>query len=129
VASLEVSTGSGSHRLRRMSSRAASFAGRDRRNLRQPATVSLSAAPDKGERFTPPDWRVPPSTLLSRVLIAEPDVPPVLCTLPWERWLAATSRKPNDTFIWIRPSPGWPATVPPKGPPRLPARTIWRMRR
>ena len=122
AASLEVSKGSGTRRFRRMNSRASSFylafVGRKGRSLRQPATVSLSA-PGKGERFTPADWRVPRRTLLSSVIIAELDVPPVLCTLPWERWLAATSRKPNDMFIWIRPSPGWPATVPPKGPPRF----------
>ena len=123
VANLKVSTGSRLYRLRRMSSRAVSFysafAGREGRSLGHPATVSLSADADKGERFAPSDWRVPRSTVFSSVLIAELDVPPVLCTLPWERWLAATSRKPNDTFIWIRPSPGWPATIPPRGPPRF----------
>lgn len=85
------------------------------RSLGRPATVSLPVAPDKDARFTPPGWRVPRSALL----IAELDVPPVLCALPWERWLAATSRRRNSRFIWIRPSPGWPTTVPPKGSPRF----------
>lgn len=123
VADLEVFTGSGPDRLRRMSPRAQAFyssvffPGRAGHNLKRPATVSLSAEADHAERFTPPRWRVPPSTLLSSIVIAEVDVPPGLGTLPWERWLAATSQSRTDAFIWIRPSTGWPEEVPSKGPP------------
>ena len=117
VAQLKVSAGSRPYRLRRMSSRAALFYSVFPGRGRPSATVSLSAAADRGERFTPARWRVPPSTLLSSVIIAELDVPPALGTLPWERWLAATSRSRNNTFVWIRPSHGWPEAVPAKGPP------------
>jgi hypothetical protein len=101
----------------RVASIYSAFVGRGGRNLRQPATVSLSAIPGRDERFTPSDWRVPRGMVFSDLLIAELDVPPALCTLPWEHWLAAASRKPNARFTWIRPSPVWPATVPPKGAP------------
>jgi hypothetical protein len=121
-ANLKVLSGSRLYRFRRMSPRAQAFysfdfPGRVAGSLRRPAKVSLSVVADRVERFTPPRWRVPSSTLLSSIVFAEVDVPPGLGTLPWERWLSATARSRNDAFIWIRPSPGWPEEVPPAGPP------------
>jgi hypothetical protein len=117
AASIKVSAGSRPYRLRRMSSRAASFYSAFPRRGGRPATVSLAADQDQAGRFTPARWRVPRSTLLSSLVIAELDVPPALRTLPWERWFAATSRSKTDTFIWIRPGPSWPEAVPPQGTP------------
>lgn len=121
VAQLEPTSGGGPQRFRQMSPFAASLYRASKtlhgRSSRRPAMVVLPESPDGSVSFSPPDWHMPHRSWAFGPEVVELDVSPLVSTMPWEHWLAATVRRSKHTFVWIRTCPGWPEALPPNGRP------------
>jgi hypothetical protein len=80
-----------------------------------PATLKKPDADHKDARIEPDNWRLPRWPL--GIVRIEIDVPASLSAEPWEHWIAGAAGRPEDYYVWVRPSSRWPEWGPPPGAP------------